>query len=60
MTVKIISSLIPTLTAVALTSENIKVVKKKKKTTKDIVGLGMKNILGIGIIKLESDLISSL
>ncbi len=60
MTVKTISSLIPTLTAVALASENIKVAKKKKKTTKDMVGLGMKNILGIGIIKLESNLISSL
>ena len=60
MAIKTISSLIPTLTAVALTSENIKAAKKKKKTTKDMVGLGMKNILGIGIIKLESDMISSL
>jgi len=53
-------SLIPTIQAVALAGENVKVAKKKKVKTGDLVGLGAKNIVGIEFIKLESGLIAGL
>jgi len=53
-------SLIPTIQAAALASENVKVVKKKKVGTGDLIGLGAKNIVGIELIKLESGLIAGL
>lgn len=56
---KNILNLIPTIQAVSLAEENIRVAKKKPKT-KDMVGLGMKNIVGIEVIKIESSLISGL
>ena len=60
MTTKQIMSLIPTIQAVALAGENVKVAKKKKVKTGDLVGLGAKNIVGIEFIKLESGLIAGL
>ena len=60
MVTKQILNLIPTLQAVALASENVKVAKKKKVGTMDLVGLGAKNIVGIEFIKLESGLIAAL
>ena len=35
----------------ALTTEGIRVAKKKKKTTKDILGLSIKNIVGVSLIR---------
>jgi hypothetical protein len=59
MTYKQIANLIPTLQAVSLANENLKVVTKKKKT-KDIVDLGVKNIVGVSLLKVNADLIGEL
>lgn len=58
MTTKQIIGLIPTVQAATLVNENTKVLKKKKIKTKDMVGLGLKNIVGVELIKVESNLIS--
>lgn len=55
---KNILNLIPTIQSASLVSENIKVAKKPK--TKDMVDLGLKNIIGVNIIKVESGLIAGL
>ena len=60
MAIKQILNLIPTLQAAALVGENVKVTKKKDIKSKDLIGLGVKNIVGIEIIKLESSLIAGL
>ena len=60
MAIQQIMNLIPTLQATALVSENVRVAKKKKVDTKDLIGLGAKNIVGIEFIKLESSLIAGL
>ena len=60
MAYKQIMNLIPTLQAAALVGENVRVAKKKEVKTKDLIGLGAKNIVGIEIIKLESSLIAGL
>lgn len=57
MVTKAILNLIPTMQSIALLSENVKVAKKKKVSTGDLVGLGAKNIIGIEFIKIESNLI---
>ena len=57
---KQILNLIPTLQATALLSENVRVAKKKKVDTKDLIGLGVKNIVGTEFIKLESSLIAGI
>lgn len=60
MAIKSIMSLIPTIQAAALVNENAKVVSKKKVKTKELIGLGATNIVGIEFIKLESGLIAGL
>jgi len=60
MSYKTIAGLIPTLQSVALVSHNLKVVKKKKPTTKDMVDLGVTNIVGTSMIKINADLIGTL
>jgi len=60
MPYKTIAGLIPTIQAVHLTNYNIKKATKKKPTTKDMLELGVGNIVGISLIKVESDLIASL
>jgi len=60
MSYKDIAKLIPTLQASALAGENLKVVKKKKIKTKDMIGMGTKNIVGISLIKINADLIGDL
>jgi len=55
-----IANLIPTMQSLALVSHNLKVVKKKKKTTKDMVELGVGNIVGTSMIKINADLIAGL
>jgi len=59
MSYKTIANLIPTIQAATLVNENVK-ASKKKSGTKDIIGLGLKNIVGINVIKLESGLIAGL
>lgn len=60
MAIKQILSLIPTIQAAALVGENVKVAEKKDIKSKDLIGLGAKNIVGIEFIKLESGLIAGL
>ena len=50
MSVKTIANLIPTMSAIALVSDNIKTIEKshkKKNNTSKLVGQGIKNIIGI-------------
>ena len=60
MTYKTIMGVIPSIQATSLVSENLKALDKKKVNTKDILGLGIKNIVGTSLIKTEADLISTL
>ena len=60
MPYKTIARLIPTIQAASLVGHNIKVATKKKTTTKDILGLGMTNIVGVSLIQAESQLIGEL
>ena len=60
MTYKNIARLIPTVQSLALIEENIKTVKQKKVKTKDIVKLGMHNIVGTSLIKINADMIAGL
>ena len=57
---KTVIGLAPLAMSASLLNENLKEVKKKKHTTKGIVGLGMKNIIGVSLIKAEADLIGGL
>lgn len=49
-----------TAQALALTKESLKLAKKKKKKVKDVVGVGMKHIIGIPLIKIQADLAARL
>lgn len=60
MAYKAIMNIIPTLQATALASKNIGVIKKKKKKSKDLVKLGVTNIIGTSLIKTQAQLIGSL
>ena len=44
----------------ALAGENIKVLKKKKITTKDMLKMGMTNTVGISLIKAQADIVGGL
>jgi len=46
--------------ASSLALENVKLAKKKKMDVNDIVGGGIKNIVGITLIKEQANLIGSL
>ena len=59
MSYKDIANLIPTIQSASLVSENLKVLNKKTKT-KDILNLGIKNIVGTSLIKVNADLIGGL
>lgn len=56
MPAKKLLGLLPTLQAVTLLKE----MKAKKPKVTKIVKTGLKNIVGINLIKIESDLISGL
>ena len=60
MSYKTIAGLIPTMQSIALVNENLKQVNKKKTTTKDLVSLGTKNIVGVSLIQAESQIIGEL
>ena len=57
MNYKNIMEIVPTMEAVRLVDYNIKAAKKPKKNMMDI---GFTNIVGISLIKAESDMIASL
>ena len=60
MSVSSIANLIPTMSAVALVSENVKVAKKKKIGTKNIMKLGITNIIGTNLIGTQAQMLSGL
>lgn len=60
MSAKTIANLIPTIQAATLVGHNLKVAKKKKKKAKDMLDLGVTNLIGTSLIKAEADLIGSL
>jgi hypothetical protein len=60
MTVKDIANLIPTIQAASLVNANLKQMKKKKQSTKDMLNLGMSNVVGTSMIKINADLIGTL
>ena len=60
MTYKTIAGLIPTIQAAQLAGHNLKVATKKKTSTKDILGLGVTNIVGVSLIQAESQIIGGL
>ena len=57
MTYTDIANLIPTMQSVALVSENMKFVNKKKKNTTDFVKNATKNIVGIELMKTTASFI---
>ena len=59
MTVKDIANLIPTIQAASLVNMNLNKMKKKQ-TTKDMLDLGVGNVVGTSMIKINADLIGGL
>lgn len=57
---KKILELATALQSTALVGENIKVLKKKKKESKDFIGMGVKNIIGTQLIKEQADIMGTL
>jgi hypothetical protein len=60
MTAKDIMKIVPTVQAVSLVNANLKQLKKKKQTTGDMLNMGMGNVIGTSMIKINSDLIETL
>lgn len=60
MPYRTIARLIPTIQATQLVGKNLETIKKKKTNTKDILGLGVTNIVGTSLIQAESQLIGEL
>jgi hypothetical protein len=56
---KEILRLIPTIQSAQLAGENMKMMKKKKKKSGDFVGMGIKNIVGVSLIKEQANIIES-
>lgn len=59
MTYKKIVGLIPTIQSASLVSHNLKSMKKKQ-STKDMIDLGVTNIVGTSMIKINADLIAGM
>ena len=55
-----IASLIPTIQAASLAGHNLQFAKKKDKTAKDFLEVGMTNILGTSFIRAEAQIIGGL
>lgn len=58
--VKNIAGLIPTIMAVELVDENLHELNKKKKSTKDLTKMGVKNIMGLSLIGATSGIVKGL
>ena len=59
MTYQDIAKLIPTMQGVALVSHNLKAVKKKS-SAKDMIDLGVTNVVGTSMLKINADIIAGL
>jgi len=55
-----VANTIPTIQAVGLVSHNIKKSKKKNINTKDILSLGVTNIVGTSLIRSTAGMASGL
>jgi len=55
-----IANIIPAVQAAALVGHNISKVKKKKLSTKDILSLGVTNIVGTSLIKSTAGITATL
>ena len=60
MPYKAIMGLIPTIQAASLAGHNVGKIKQKKTNTKDILDLGVTNIVGVSLIQAESQIIGGL
>ena len=60
MAVKQLDELATTGMALGLVGHNIGVAKKKKITTKDILGLGITNIVGTSLIRGQAGIVAGL
>lgn len=60
MTYQDIAKIIPTIQAAHLTGKNIEVVNKKKTSTKDVLDLGVTNVVGTSLLKTNANLIAGL
>lgn len=60
MSYKDILKVVPTLQAASLVKHNLEATQKKKLKTNDMVNLGVTNIVGTNLIKIESDFIGRL
>ena len=58
--VKNIASIIPISMSVGLIGENLKQLNKKKTTSKDMVKLGVTNVVGLSLIGASNSLIGDL
>ena len=54
-----ILKVIPTIQSVALVDRNLKLLKKKKKKSKDFVSAGVDTLVGASLIKAESDFLNN-
>ena len=60
MPYKQIANLIPTMQSIALVEHNLKKIKKKKKKASDMLELGVTNVVGVSMIKLNADIIAGM
>ena len=60
MTYKNIMRMIPSIQATQLAGQNLKAARNKKPKAKEMVRLGIKNIVGTSLIQSEADLIGTL
>lgn len=51
--------LIPTLQSLSIVAENAKFVKKKNKTTKNFIDVGVGNMIGVALTKETADFIGN-
>ena len=54
-----ILKVIPTIQSATLVERNLKLLKKKKKKSKDFVSAGVDTLVGTSLIKAESDFLNS-
>jgi len=60
MDIKNVMRIVPMVQTASLLNENVKVASKKKVSSKDILKLGVGNVFGMSMIKVENDFINSM
>jgi hypothetical protein len=59
MDYKTLLKIVPTIQAASLANANAKFAMKKKKSSKDLVNVGVGNIVGAALIKEQADFLNS-